>query len=311
MTLIEELTTQATNQDLERGWTREAVGSLPELRDPTLLMPYARAYLGEKSLTVKDTKSRKVVGSEVSSGEIARLYVKSIMADGDDLLSKRIPWRRDALQFTDRRPAYYFAGQCAGPFVFVDVNACYATLYSRLTLDLTYRPDTDPPLLGLGRGKFPRSSEWVQSKNERNALWGNLLRPRVREWRHGNPVDDALPNRYFAPDLVGIVLDACHTIALQAVSMGALSWAVDGGAFRPDEGLEFIEWLSKSFGMTASTRAEGPGWLFGATSYQIGALTTEDVSKGRAHEWPETNSLRRIPKRQRSWIAQIFKEREC
>lgn len=309
MTLISELTTEATNRDLERGWVRENVTSLKEVRNPELLAPYARAYLGEKSLTIKDTKSRKIVGEEVSPGELARGYMKHIMADGDDLLSKRVPWRRDALQFLDRHPPYYFGGQCAGPFVLIDIVACFATLYSRLTLDLVYRPECNPPLLGLGRGHFPRSDEWIETKAPRNALWGNLLRPRIREWRHGVAKDDALPNRFFAPDLTGIVLDACNAIAGEAVKRGALSWAVDGGVMRPQEAASFMEYLSQQWGLICTARASGPGWLFGATSYHIGSLTTEDVRKGRAHQWPETNNLRKMSERQSRWLSEIFKER--
>lgn len=308
MTLIDELTEEATDRDRERGWIRETVTSLPELRNPELLAPFKRAYMGEKALTIKDTRTRKIVGGAVAPGELARGYMKLIMADGDDMLTKRVPWRRDALQFLDRRPAYYFAGQCEGPFVLIDIVSCYATLYSRLTLDMTYRPETDPPLFGLGRGHFPRSAEWAQNKAPRNALWGNLLRPKIREWRHGVP-NETLPNKFFAPDLTGIVLDACHAIALEAVKRGALSWAVDGGAFRPDEGREFCSYLSEQWSLSSQVRASGPGWLFGATSYQIGPTATEDVRKGRAHQWPETNNLRNIKPKQRAWLAQIMKER--
>ena len=309
MTLIDELTMAATNRDLERGWNRQTVNNLPELRNPELLEPFRHAYMGEKSLTIKDTRERRIVGGVVAPGELARLYVKTIMAEGDDMLAKRVPWRREALQFLDRRPAYFFAGQCEGPFVLVDIVSCYATLYSRLTLDMTYRPDTDPPMFGLGRGYFPRSDEWTIEKAPRNALWGNLLRPKIREWRHGIPHDDALPNRFFAPDLTGIVLDACHAIASEAVKRGALSWAVDGGVFRPEEGRSFMEWLRDTWGVESTIRADGPGWLFGATSYSIGATMTLDVKKGQAREWPETNNLRNIKPRNRAWLAQIFKER--
>jgi hypothetical protein len=288
------------------------VKSLPELRNPELLAPFKHAYMGEKSLTVKDTKSRKIVGGQVAPGELSRLYMNHIMAPegADDMLTIRIPWRRDALQFLDRRPAYYFGGQCEGPFVLIDIVGCYVNLYSRLTLDMTYRPETDPPIFGLGRGAFERADEWAVEKAPRNALWGNLLRPKIREWRHGVP-NETLPNKFFAPDLTGIVLDGCHAIALEAVKRGALSWAVDGGAFRPEEGRNFCEWLSGSFGLTTTVRAEGPGWLFGATSYTIGPLSTLDVKKGRAHVWPQTNNLRSTRPKQRAWLAEIFKGQGC
>ena len=308
MTLVEELATTALERDAENGWTRDVVPAIPELRQPELLEPYSRAYMGATTLTIKDTHERRLVGDVVSPGELARIYMSNIMAEDDDMLAKRVPWRRDALQFMDRRAAYYFAGQAPGPFVLVDIVACYATLYSRLTVDMTYRPECNPPLLGLGRGRFSRSAEWLAAKGPRNALWGNMLRPRVREWRHGEPVD-AFPNRYFAPDLAGIVLDAAHAIALEAVeSFGALSWAVDGGAFRPEEGRAFIVWLADAFGLEAEVRAEGPGWLFGPTSYSIGAAVTGDVKQGRAREWEAASRLRPIPASTRAWLADIFKE---
>jgi hypothetical protein len=316
MTLLADLTTESLHRDAENGWTRDKVSEIPELRNPELLAPFKQAYLSQSSLTVKDTRSRKVVGSLVSNGELSRLYLKKLMSQaaentGKSFLAKRVPFRRDAMQFLDRRPAYFFDGQVAGPFVLVDISACYASLYTRLTLDLTYRPECNPPLLGLGRAAFPRASEWVQVKAPRNALWGNLLRPRGREWRHGVLKENAYPNAFFAPDLSGIVYDAAHAIALEArEKFGALSWAVDGGAFRPEEGRKFIAWLDENYGLTAEVRAEGPGWMFGPTSYSIGPVTTTDVKKGRAHEWPEMNVLRNQGSRQRSWLADVFKERE-
>ena len=90
---------------------------------------------------------------------------------------------------------------------------------------------------------------------------------------------------------------------------GALSWAVDGGVFRPEEGRSFMEWLRDTWGVESTIRADGPGWLFGATSYSIGATMTLDVKKGQAREWQETNNLRNIKPRNRAWLAQIFKER--
>ncbi len=315
MSLLADLATEAIDHDLERGWTREQVSELPELRDPDLLRPFKRAWISPYSVTIQDTRSRKILGMPVSNGEISRRYLKRTMAEGleaggSTFLAKRVPWRRDALQFLDRQPAYYFAGQCGGPFELVDITACYASLYTRLTLDMIYRPETDPPLLGLGRAVFPRSNEWLISKAPRNALWGSVLQHRIREWRHGEPVDEVVPNKFFAPDLRGVVLDAVHAIASEGQHrFGALSWAADGGAFRPGMGQEFSHWLRDTWGLEATVRAEGPGWLFGATSYSIGPEITEDVRKGRAIEWPETDTLRKQSSWQRSWLADVFRER--
>jgi len=315
MTLLSDLTTAALTRDDQNGWTREQVSEIPEHRNPDLLKGFEHAYLTPMSLTVKDTRTRKVVGAEVSSGEIGRLYLKRVMsqaleAGGSRLLARKVPWRKDALQFLDRGPAYYFAGQSGGPFELVDITSCYGSLYTRLSLDMTYRPETNPPLLGLGKGAFTDRQEWMKVKAPRNAAWGSVLRPRGREWQNGLLIEDAYPNQYFAPDLRGIIFDAAHAIALEArETFGALSWAVDGGCFRPGDGQRFIEWLDATWGLTADIRAEGPGWMFGPTSYSIGAVTTADVKAGRAIQWQETDTLRRQGEHRRSWLADVFNQR--
>jgi hypothetical protein len=312
--LLDELQNEATIRDEENGWTRETVTTLPEWRDPELLKPFAKAYLSEKSVTIRDTKVRKIVGPKIPNGAIARLYLQSILRHAKEeapksMLARRVPFQRDAHQFDERRPAYFFRGQTGGPFVLVDITACYASIYSRLSVDMTYRPDTDPPLFGIGRGAFPRKDEWIETKGPRNALFGSIVNPTVREWRHGEPVDNAFPNRFYAPDLKGVIFDVCHAIALEArEEFGCLSWAVDGGIFRPEEGRTFVEWLESAFGLNATVRAEGLGWMFGPTSYSIGEVTTADVEKGQAHEWPETDNLRETSKRSRGWLADVLRD---
>ena len=311
MSLLSDLSNVAVTHDLDHGWKRSQVKSLPELRDPTLLKPHRRAYMTSSSVTIKDSKTKRMVGDSVQQGELSRAYLKLTMANaldagGSKLLAKRVPWRREALQFLDRAPAYYFAGQAGGPFELVDIKACYASLYMKMTLDLTYRPDTDPPLLGLGRAVFPHREEWMEAKGPRNAAWGTVLRTHGPEWRHGELIRDAYPNSFFAPDLRGFVLDCTNAIALEAIErFGALSWAVDGGAFRPGEGHAFIHWLGETWGLVGEVRAEGPGWLFGATSYAIGSEVTEDVRKGHAAQWPATLNLRHDVRRQ--WLADAVK----
>jgi hypothetical protein len=315
MTLLDDLTTEALTRDLEHGWIRQRVTSIPEFNNPDLLKPYRRAYLSDNAVTVRDTKTRKVTKNAVSNGELGRLYLRRVMGEGvvkgNPILAKRIPWRKASLQFEDRSPAYFFTGQTGGPFVLLDIKACYANLYTRLSLDMVYRPESNPPLLAFGQATFPSSPEWMAAKGPRNALWGTMLSSHGPEWHHGTFVQRAYPNNFFAPDVKGLVYDAINAIAHVArEEFGALSWAVDGGVFRPEEGRAFIQWLHDLWGLEAEVRAESQvGWLFGATSYQIGAVTTADVKKGQAREWPEMDSVRRSPSYQCSWLADSLKER--
>ncbi|MHB1474980.1 MAG: hypothetical protein ACYCV4_15435 [Dermatophilaceae bacterium] len=72
MTIIDELETEILDRDEAGHWKREAWHSLPEVRHPERLAPYARAFLGSQSLTIMDTRERRVVGGGVTPGEISR-----------------------------------------------------------------------------------------------------------------------------------------------------------------------------------------------------------------------------------------------
>jgi hypothetical protein len=316
MTLLTDLETEALERDDTNGWSREMVEEIPEQGNPELLKPFKHAFMASYSLTIRDNRTRKVIGSPVTNGELSRLYLRRTMATaleagGSPFLAKKVPWRSAALQFMDRTTAISFDGQTGGPFELVDVKACYATLYSRMTIDMTYRPETDPPLLGLGKGEWPRLGEWMSAKGARNALWGSVMNRRVNEWCHGDKKEDAFPNAFFAPDLRGIVLDASHAIATEAIEQfHALSWFADGGIFRPGEGRAFAAWLEETWGLVSVVKAEGPGWLFGPTSYSIGPLATLDVQNGRAIQGTVGDNVRRQSRWHRSWLADVFKERE-
>lgn len=305
MTIIEELRAERLRMDAERNWVREAVTVVEEFRDPALLAPYRRAFISPASASIADSRTRRTIGGQVTPGEMARAYLRRVL-DG----RRAVPYQRQATALCDRRPGYYFSGARTGHLALVDVRACYASIYSRLSLDVLYRPESRPPIVAVGRMPFPARNEWLSAKAPRNAAFGNLLRPRICEWRYGVPVEDAAPNRFFAPDLQGMVIDVTHCVAQETRALfGTSSWAVDGGTIPAERADEWIDWLAERWGLTGEVRASGGALLFGPTSWRIGDTQTRDVEHGRPHAWPATDSIRPLPTRLRDELAAVMKGR--
>ena len=289
-------------RDEAQGYRRHVVEEIAEYRRPELLRPYTQAWVSSRSCTIRDARLKKVIrGDEVSSGQIARAYLRCQMEraaeeTGRASLARRVPRQAGATEMhASWTPAYFFSGEAAGPFALVDITACYWTLALRLgCIDLTWVPTASPPLLGIGVIRV-EPDDVGSDKLVRNAIIGSTVRPHVTWWRHGTPVEDRMPNRFHAPDFFAAVLGATHAIASEAVRrFGALSWSVDGGAFRPEEGRAFIAWLARAWGLEATVRTEGPGWLWGPNCWTIGGLSTADVAKGRALHVGPYSSLRRL-----------------
>lgn len=321
MNLLDELHGAIAARDAAGGWERRKVGTIRAWGNPSLLAPYKRAWVGPYSSVVLDTRRREVVGEKVSNGEIARAYLRRAMAEaaeaeGRERLARRVPvtaYARKlhadpAIPYFYERPPSGLDGW-PGPFALVDVVACYASIYSTLTLDMTWRPDCDPPLVGLGRIPFPRAEEWRQVKGPRNALLGCTMRPTVTEWRHGAPLEGRIPNRFYAPDLHGFVLACVHQIAWAATRrFGAVTWSTDGGMFRPEHGRAFVGWLRATWGLEASIRTEGPGFVWSPNCWSVGGQETADVAHHGARVWEPYDSIRPLSERAAGLLARTVRE---
>jgi hypothetical protein len=228
------------------------------------------------------------------------------------MLRARVPWRRDAIPLAERTAPQFFEPlpeRHAEPFALVDIDACFASIYSRLTLDVTYRPDCNPPLLGLGRVVWQRRDEWVAAKGPRNSVCGMLKRPRLTEWRRGEERPGAA-NRFFAPDLYGVIMDVANAIAEETCEQFRVtSWATDGGVIHEDDAAPWIAWLAARWGLVGSVRAAGPGWVFGCNSWSVGPDQTGDVAKGRSRQWGPTDRVRRSGAYLRDMLAETMRGR--
>ena len=300
--LLDELASRVLDSDGNGGWKRTVVDDLPELHRVELMGSYRQAWLSPTKLTIRDTREKRVVGGGVTSGEVAREYLRDTLAGRPS-----VPYRRDAMALTNRKPGYFFAGQTVGSLALVDVDACFASIYGRLTIDVVYRPATRPRLIGLGTHPFPRTDEWMVAKKPRNSAYGALVNPHLSEWRKGRHVEVS-PNNFFAPDLVALIMDVTHSIAQETrEKFGLVSWGVDGGIIPEDRADEWVTWLRERWAMGGSVRARGVGKAYGAVSWRIEDAMTLDVEHGHPHAWVEADTLRRLPGDLRDQLAELMR----
>ncbi len=320
MSLVETLRGEMLLHDETSGWERRQVTEVAAVRKRELLAPFRRAWLGPQSLTIGDLRRRDVaVPGGITDGQMARAYLRRQLSTATESQGKKVDhihWSRGR-EFPElMTPPYWWrplgGRPLPGPWSIVDVDACYWTISSRLALDMVFDPTTSPPLLGFGRIPHELPGDIARHKRLRNAIVGSMTRRTLRDWRHGVEHDTS-PNRLYAPDHVGLVIGCVHQIAHAAVTrFGAVSWSVDGGAFRPDAGEQFISWLSETWGLAASVRATGPGVVWSPNAWSVGALETLDVEHGHAISWDRPHSsVSPLPVKLVDQLARTMKERSC
>lgn len=341
MSLIEDVQRLSDLRDDDFGWRRQEVAHIPEISRwgvPRVerLRQWRRVFVARPNeltglqggITVVDTRTRRVKGARYTPGELARSYMRQCMAAAfaslppyskrGKLIRRRIPWRRDALGLIEGRSAPVFFDRQAHDhlaragtlWALVDVRACYASVYSRFGLDPVWRPQCDPPLLGLGRIATLRAREWAELKGPRNAVFGMCWPQTVRELRFGAD-RDAGPNRFFAPDLVGLTLDITASIAIESIeTFGAIMWHTDGGVIPLDYLEAWCGWLPDRWGLEPRVVATGAGWVFGPASHRVGDHMTRDVEQGRARVAPNSYPLGPAPRRYiRDLLADAMRSR--
>ena len=112
----------------------------------------------------------------ITDGELARPWLRRIhdaQRPKSGMGSKRIPWRKEAAGHLATQPPLYFDSAFSGDLAYVDIRGAYASIYSRSTLDCTWRPG-DLPKLSWGRFEMLGSGELLGEKGIHIAVGGIL-----------------------------------------------------------------------------------------------------------------------------------------
>ena len=242
--------------DWEAFWT----GRIPRLDPAEHLL-----YLGTHATCYDDCCHRQIASADLSPFpplSVIGPYLAAISKGVDE------PPQLDHSEMLHRRPPLNYDWPTEGEHLtYVDLDAAYWSIYTRTTLDVHYDGTAGPR---RGVIEFQDADLLGRDKLVRNALVGSVR----REWRHGldhgHGFRERVPSRRRRPMLWGLVMDALELVATTARDLGCVYYHTDGAIFEsPSQAEEWRGIVRDTFGLTASIRVSGRGWVRGIGNFQI------------------------------------------
>jgi len=241
------------------------------------------------TFSVRDLTDRTAYVSQwpVTESELVGTYLRRCLGE------RSLPSRARSIE---TRPALYFAGPLRfyNDLAYIDINACYASIFGPAGLDFRYREKGHNG--AVGRVPFLDTEHFFESKRCRNLLWGNLLSRRNVVAHDGSLfVRRVRTTRLYSPELAQYVLDTVHAVAREAVrDFPVLSWHTDGAVLPGPEARAFQIWLLDRWGLLSREKARGPGIMFSLNCRAIGAHFTRQLLAGRARIGRPISTLRPV-----------------
>jgi hypothetical protein len=223
-------------------------------------------YLGTHATCYDDCCHRQIADAALSPFPPLAVIGPYLAAIGRGIDE---PPQIDHSEMLARRPPLYYDWPTTGDHLtYVDLDAAYFSIYTRTTLDVYY-DGTAAPRRGVI--EFRDAEMLGQDKLVRNALMGSCR----REWKHGldhgHAFRERVASRRRRPMLWGLVMDALELVAWSARNLGCVYYHTDGAIFESVAQAE--EWrgvVRDTFGLAASIRTTGPGWVRGIGNFSIG-----------------------------------------
>lgn len=231
----------------------------------------------------------------ITDGELARPWLHRIheaQRPKSGMAAKRIPWRKEAAGHLATQPPLWFDQPFAGDLAYVDIRGAYASIYSRSTLDCTWRPG-DLPKLSWGRFDMLGAPELLGEKGVHIAVGGILRATEMRVLDRGRAVKIPTTSwsRYLCPDLWGLIVWTLHAIASDAVRLGARYVNKDGYIVPADQADALVGYLADAWNMEARVQATGPGEVKAMGCWSIG----DHLTKARVQHGRQINTLVEVP----------------
>lgn len=266
-----------------RNYKREAVPYREWFADKRYV-EYPGIILGTHNATHAGRKLKFVEESmyPIPRTELAWAYLNHIV-DESATRRKRVGWSKKTFGFLDYGPPTFFSGPQTGSLAYLDIDACYFSLYSLATLDLNF--DVWPPLLVLGKVDFLERDYLLANKSVRNTLGGGIIRSSsmtTYSGRQKSIVEVQNYNRFLAPELWGFMMKILHSVAREVVdNFDVYYWNFDGCILPRKYAYLASEYMWDKWGLSSGIRGESEtGKLRGFGSYSIGSASTKAKNSG-------------------------------
>ena len=294
--------------------TTRYVTRWPNIR--SLPMPI---ILGSNSWFCPLTRSRIVYlpgavevapGQWETPGTLARLYLQN--AYGVTRPGYRYRMTNEQWSIMDEWPAMpsYARPQEFSDGYYIDIRSAWFQILTVGGWNIDYRPGTQRPRWIMG-GRPPHDWPWPAAKAARSALVSLSRKATLRRWicpdcdGHAAPgcIHQGTPHftshatargtrhPYFNPMLWRWVSDVLNSVASMALdAIPNLAYVNNDGYICPDApSARALCDLLQRWRLMYRVKAQGPGWVVGRGSFQVGPLQTK--SKNRPHELDRINRL--------------------
>lgn len=226
--------------------------------------PTGNLIVGSHHITDAQNKVKYIQYDQwpVTGGEIANKYLELITED------KTI--RRQQPRTTAPPPMQY-VGPKRGLMVYVDIVACYFSLYRQATLDMAYTAN----FVGLGDVPFLWDDELALHKLTRNTVYG-IMRKKGRDRYKAEVPGKGMWHRsnergpWYAPGLIAYVMDTIQAVAQDCVAKFPIySWLTDAAIIDYKAAGELIEYLADEWQLRARRVVSGQGFVYNLGRYWI------------------------------------------
>ena len=222
--------------------------------------------VGSKQITDTTNKVKYLYQWPFSFGELAAEYLDYCLEDSELKPLGGSPGPKAPVAFR---------GPTKGNFAYVDIKACYFTLYSVLSLDFEYSSS----YVDLGTIPFKDTDQLALSKPLRNTVFGMSRKASRTRYKNGTYNRTKERSHYYRPMISNYVLSTMQAVAQEAWSLFPIQqWLTDAAVIPTSYAPELMEYLSEEWNLTSEIQAHGPAYSFAAGVYKIGPKTTSSLA---------------------------------
>jgi hypothetical protein len=236
--------------------------------------PMHTLSIGSFSVTDLTTRTKYLFQWPYTYGEIAREYLAYCANQAN------IKLRQQKTVEVGCAPVY-FTGPRRGNYAYVDISACYFSLYKYLTLDANYTA----PEISLGRAPFLDLDNFGQSKTIRNMAFGMMNKRRMTVFTKERYNETPSRSEYYRPDIAAYVLQTTQAVAQDSINNFPIHmWLTDAAILPSEQATEFIYFLWKEWHLQSRIVAQGSSHLLATARYKVGEKMTRDYTKQTAQK---------------------------
>jgi hypothetical protein len=284
--LYDTLKTNLLEKIKNSKYERRPIPTWPAIFIPNYVRDNPTHYLSMGSYSVTDmtTQTKWLFQWPYTYGEIAREYL-SYCAD-----TAKITLRRQKVLEVGHAPIY-FTGPSSGNYSYVDISACYFSLYKYLTLDSSFNGSE----IAIGKAPFLDLTDFSKSKKVRNMTFGIMNKRRMTVFTKGGYDQTPSHSEFYRPDISAYVLQTTQAVAKDSIRNFTIHmWLTDAAILPSLQANEFISFLWQEWLLRSRIVAQGSSLLLATARYQVGEKMTRDYTKQTAQKGGKCHQL--IPK---------------